>query len=609
MTGPPPSGSAPSPGRGATERTALRPLTALAPYVGRYRGRAAAALAALAAAALATLAIPLAVRRMIDVGFSASDAAYVDRAFLVLGGLAGGLALASAARYYLVTTLGERIVADLRRDLFAHLMRLSPAFYDAALSGEILSRLTADTIQIKAAVGASASVALRNLMLFAGAAIMMVVTSPHLSALVLIAIPLIVLPIVGFGRQVRGRSRAAQDRLAEASAHASEAVGAVRTVQAYTHERPVGDRFERLVERAFASARAATAARALLTAFAIFLVFASIVVVLWWGAQAVLAGEMTAGRLGQFVLYSVFAAGALGELSQVWGEVSQAAGATERIVELLRTRPAIEAPADPEPLPRPARGAISFEAVSFAYDRSSARVLREVSLRVEPGERVALVGPSGAGKSTLFALLMRFYDPASGVVRLDGIDLRRADPAEVRARLALVPQEPAIFAASAADNIRFGDPAADDEAVRAAARAARADGFIAELPEGYDTIIGERGVTLSGGQRQRIAIARAILKDVPVLLLDEATSALDAESEILVQAALDALMRDRTSLVIAHRLATVRRADRIVVMEAGRIVEEGDHASLVARGGLYARLAALQFEAGEAPPRRAVSAG
>jgi ATP-binding cassette, subfamily B, bacterial len=330
---------------------------------------------------------------------------------------------------------------------------------------------------------------------------------------------------------------------------------------------------------------------------------------LWWGAQSVLAGEMTAGTLGQFVLYAVFAAGALSELAQVWGEVSQAAGATERIVELLETEPAIAAPARPEPLPRPAQGAISFEAVSFAYAGEAGRVLRGVSLTVEPGERVALVGPSGAGKSTLFALLMRFYDPAAGTVRFDGVDLRRADPEEVRARLALVPQEPAIFAASAADNIRFGDPLASDEAVRAAAKAAHADGFIAELPRGYDAVIGERGVTLSGGQRQRIAIARAILKDAPVLLLDEATSALDAESERLVQAALEKLMEGRTSLVIAHRLATVRRADRIVVMDEGRIVEEGDHDSLVARGGLYARLAALQFQTGGAEARRAVKSG
>jgi ATP-binding cassette, subfamily B, bacterial len=527
---------------------------------------------------------------------------------VVLGGLPAFSPPPPPARYYLVTTLGERIVADLRSDLFAHLMRLSPAFHDAARSGEVMSRLTADTTQIKAAVGASASIALRNLLLFVGAAIMMAVTSPHLSALVLIAIPLIVLPIAAFGRQVRGRARAAQDALAEASAYAAEAVGGVRTVQAYVYEKAAGTRFQRLVEHAFAEARGATAARAALTAVAIFLVFASIVGVLWWGAQSVLEGQMTAGTLGQFVLYAVFAAGALGELAQVWGEVSQAAGATERIVELLETEPAIVAPARPVPLPRPAQGAISFEAVSFAYGGEAGRVLRSVSLTIEPGERVALVGPSGAGKSTLFALLMRFYDPAAGTVRLDGVDLRHADPEKVRARLALVPQEPAIFAASAADNIRFGDPAASDEAVRAAAVAAHADGFIAELPRGYDTMIGERGVTLSGGQRQRLAIARAILKDAPVLLLDEATSALDAESERLVQAALEKLMEGRTSLVIAHRLATVRRADRIVVMDEGRIVEEGDHQSLVARGGLYARLAELQFQAVEGKARQVAGA-
>ncbi|MGQ7794146.1 ABC transporter transmembrane domain-containing protein [Faunimonas sp. B44] len=584
-------------------RQALRPLAMLLPYLARYRARVAAALAALAAAALVTLAIPLAVRHMIDIGFhSAESGTSVNRSFLLLFGLAGALALASAARFFLVTTLGERIVADLRRDVFTHFMALSPAFFDRARSGELISRLTADTTQIKSAAGASASIALRNLVLLLGAAGMMVVTSPHLSGLVLMAIPIIVLPIVAFGRRVRRRSRQAQDTLAEASAFAAEAIGAVRIVQAFTQEPQAERHFGARVDEAYDAARGATLSRALLTAFSIFLVFASVVGVLWWGAQSVLAGQMSAGTLGQFVLYSVFAAGALGELSQVWGEVSQASGAAERIAELLATRPEILAPENPVPLPSPPIGEIRFDRVSFGYGIAGAPVLRDFDLDVRRGERIAIVGPSGAGKSTVFSLLMRYYDPEAGSVLVDGVDLRRALPSDLRARIALVPQDSTVFAASAWDNIRFADPDASDEAVRAAARAAHADAFLSALPQGYDTILGERGVTLSGGQRQRVAIARAILKDAPILLLDEATSALDAESETAVQAALDWLMRDRTTLVIAHRLATIKSVDRIVVMDQGRIVEEGDHASLVARGGLYARLADLQFRTGDEPP-------
>jgi ATP-binding cassette subfamily B protein len=578
--------------------TRARALPVLLPYLSRYRLRALAALAALSAAALATLAVPLAIRRMIDVGFSASDGAFVNRTFLALVVLALILATASACRYYLVITLGERIVADLRRDLFAHLLRLSPAFFDATRAGDIVSRLVADTTQIKSAVGASLSIALRNIVLFAGATIMMIVTSPRLAGLILLVIPVIVLPIVGFGRQVRRRSRFAQDRLADASAFAAEAVNGVRTVQAYTLEDGAGRRFAGLVEQAFDTARDATLARALLTAFAIFLVFSSVVVVLWLGAHAVLAGEMTAGTLSQFVLYSVFAAAALGELSQVWGELTQAAGATERIAELSATVPRIAAPAEPVPLPQPPRGEIALDDVHFSYDQPDMPVIRGVTLRVEPGERVALVGPSGAGKSTLFALLLRYYDPDSGTVRIDGIDIRQADPVALRQRIGLVSQDPAIFALSAEENIRFGDWNAGRAAIVAAARAANADAFLQALPSGYDTPIGERGVTLSGGERQRLAIARAVLKNAPILLLDEATSALDAENETAVQAALEALMRGRTTLVIAHRLATIRGADRIVVMDHGRIVEEGTHQSLIARGGLYARLAELQFDEG-----------
>jgi len=579
--------------------TPLRTLGVLLPYLRRYRGRAAAAVAALLAAALATLAVPLAIRVMIDVGFSGADPDFVNRSFLVLIALAALLALASSSRYFLVVTLGERIVTDLRADLFAHVIRLSPAFFDRARSGELISRLTADTTQIKSAVGSSASIALRNLVLFVGAAAMMVVTSPGLSGLILGVIPVIVLPIVAFGRRVRQRSRYAQERLAEASAFAAEAIGGVRVLQAFTLENGVVGRFRGLAEDAFRAARASTAARSALTAFAIFLVFSSVVAVLWWGAHAVLAGTMTAGTLSQFLLYSVFAAGALAELSQVWGEVSQAAGATERIAELMATVPEIAAPAQPVALPEPPRGAIAFENVHFAYAEAGLPVLRGVSLAIRPGERVAVVGPSGAGKSTLFALLMRFYDPTAGTIRVDGVDVRLADPAELRRRIAVVPQDPGIFGLTAEENIRFGDWDATPQAVRAAAVTANADAFLAALPQGYATPIGERGVTLSGGQRQRVAIARAVLKSAPILLLDEATSALDAESETAVQRALETLMQGRTTLVIAHRLATIRSADRIVVMDAGRIVEEGTHASLIARGGLYARLAELQFAPAE----------
>lgn len=575
---------------------ALRPLRALLPYLARYKGRAALAVVALTVAALATLTVPLAVRQLIDFGFGPDDGGVVDSYFAALIAVVAVLSLASASRFYLVMTLGERIVADLRRDLFDHLLTLDAAFFDRARAGEITSRLTADATQVKAAVGASASIALRNLVMFTGASIMMVVTSPGLSGLVLLVIPIIVLPLVWFGRRVRARSRAAQDTLADASALAGEAVSGVRTIQSFTHEERSSARFAAAVERAYATARSANAARAWLTAFSLFIVFASVVGVLWWGAQAVVAGTMSPGRLGQFVLYAVFAAGALGELSQVWGEVSQAAGALERINALLRTPPAVAAPAAPATLAEPARGKVEFADVGFAYGVEGAPVLDDVSFTVEPGRRVAFVGPSGAGKSTLFALAARFYDPSTGEVRIDDVPVARLDPQALRRRLSLVSQEPMVFAASASENIRYGRPEATDEEVRKASRAANADDFLSKLPQGYDTVIGERGVTLSGGQRQRLAIARALLKNAPVLLLDEATSALDAEGEALVQDALERLMEGRTTLVIAHRLATVVSADRILVMDEGRVVEEGTHAELVRRGGLYARLAELQFD-------------
>ena len=499
-------------------------------------------------------------------------------------------------RYYLVTTLGERIVADLRGDVFAHLTSLSPAFFDEAKTGEVTSRLTADTTQIKAAVGASISVALRNLVLFAGASAMMVVTSLRLSAFVLAVIPIIVLPLYAFGRAVRRRSRFAQDTLADASAYAAELLGAVRMLQAFTNERVAVSRFGKAVEGAFNAARSSIRARAILTAIAIFLVSTSVVIVLWIGAQDVLTARITAGQLGQFLLYAVFAAGALGSLSEIGGEVAQASGAAERLFEILGVRPAIVRATHPIALPTPPRGEIAFADVHFSYPtRMHLPALHGVSFRVRQGEKLAIVGPSGAGKSTIFHLLLRFYDPTAGRITLDGVRLSDLDMIDLRAHSALVPQDSVMFATSVRDNIRFGRPNASDAEVENAARLAHASSFIAALPRGFDTPVGERGMMLSGGQCQRVAIARAILRDAPLLLLDEATSSLDAESETQIAAALAEVMQQRTTIVIAHRLATVLSYDRILVMHHGRIVEEGTHAALAGSGGLYARLAKLQF--------------
>jgi ATP-binding cassette, subfamily B, bacterial len=581
----------------AKTRAKLRPLLALAPYVARYRGRAILAFISLTIAAITTLVVPVAVRRMIDFGFTAEGVAMINSYFSVMIAVVAVLAGASASRFYLVMTIGERIVADLRRDVFAHLISLSPAFFDSARSGELVSRLTADTTQIKSAVGASVSIALRNMMLFLGATVMMVITSPRLSGFVLLAIPIIVIPLVAFGRWVRRLSRNAQDTLADASAYASELVGAIRTVQAYTSERLANARFGREVEQAYEAARSSTRARAVLTLIIIFIVFSSVVGILWVGSHDVLTGSISPGRLGQFILYTAFAATGLGQLSEVWGEISAASGAAERLFEILRVKPQITAPPSPRALPQPACGDVGFDKVSFAYPtRPEVLAVDGVSFSVRSGEKVAIVGPSGAGKSTLFHLLLRFYDPASGAISLDGVPIRAADPRDVRSRIALVPQDSVVFAASARENIRFGRPDATDAEVERAADLAHATEFLRRLPGGFEAQLGERGVTLSGGQRQRIAIARAILRDAPLLLLDEATSALDAESETLVQTALEELMRHRTTLVIAHRLATVLSCDRILVMDQGKIVEQGTHAELVAANGLYARLARLQFE-------------
>ncbi len=581
------------------KRRSLKPLRRLYPYLLRYRALVASALFFLLLAAVTTLTLPLAVRRMIDKGFSAADSTFIANYFSMLIVIASVLALASACRYYFVITLGERVVSDLRRDVFSHVTKLSPGFFDTAQSGEIVSRLTADTTQIKSAVGATASMALRNTILGIGAIVMMVFTSPKLSGLVIAAIPLIVLPLVGFGRSVRRKSRFAQDTLADATAYASEQIGSVRTLQAFTNESLVTGRFDKAVEKAFAAARSSVFARSILTFFAIFTIFSSVVGVLWFGSRDVLSGAISPGTLGQFLLYSVFAAGALGALSEVWGELSQAAGAAERLTEILAEQPAIGAPAHPKPLPEPPVGAIAFEDVSFSYPaRPDLPALDGLSFKVDPGETVAIVGPSGAGKSTVFSMILRYYDPQSGRILVDGVDIRDADPAAVRQRLAIVPQDTVIFAATARDNIAFGRPGASDADIEAAAKAALADEFIERLEHGYDTQVGERGIMLSGGQRQRMAIARAILRDAPVLLLDEATSSLDAESETLVQTALEHLMEGRTTIVIAHRLATVLKADRILVMDNGRNVEEGTHESLIAAGGIYARLAKLQFDTG-----------
>ena len=572
----------------------LDSLRTLWPFVRRHSGLFTAWLMALAVSSAATPSLPPAVKQMIDHGFSSGG--QINRAFALLMLVAVVLALATAARFYFVSLLGEKVVADLRSRLYAHLIQLGAGFHDRSRSGELVSRLTADSELLRSVVGSTMSVALRSSVTVVGSLAMLFVTSPRLAAWSLLGIPLAVLPIIIGARKLRTVARSSQDRIADANSLASETLDAVRTVQAHAREPYERGRFDHALGDAIKAARRRIGAQSLVTASAILLVFGAIVGVLWLGAHDVIDGRLSAGTLGQFVLYALIGGGSVGALAEVWNELQRAAGGMGRIGELLQEDIEIRAPAQPHVLPQPLRGEIRFDDVVFHYpQRPDQAALDHFSLHVRPGETVALVGPSGAGKSTVLSMLLRFHDPASGRVCVDGIDVRQVDPAELRGQLALVPQQPTLFAASARDNIRYGRLQASDSEVEDAARAAEADGFLRALPQGYDSELGERGARLSGGQQQRVAIARALLKDAPILLLDEATSALDAQSEHSVQQALERLMAGRTTLVIAHRLATVLKADRIVVMDQGRIVAEGTHAQLLAEGGLYAELARLQF--------------
>ena len=574
------------------------PARALFQLLRPYRRRVFIAAIALVVAAAAMLAVGQGLRAVIDQGFSAGDPAWLDRTLAAMFGVIALLAAATYLRFYNVSWLGERVTADIRRRVFDHLLSLPPAWFEAGRTGEVISRLTSDTTQIENVVGSSLSIALRNALLLIGGLVMLFTTSLKLTLLTLAGVPLVVTPIILFGRKVRKLARESQDRVAELGNRIDETIHEIRIVQAYGHEDADRRDFGNLVEASFATARERVANRAKLVAAVMVLVFGAIAFILWVGGHDVLAGTLTAGELSAFVFYAAIVAGSVGALSEVWGELQRAAGATERLMEILASQPAILAPPVPQPLPEPARGEIVLEQVRFHYPtRPDVPALDDFCLTVNPGETVALVGPSGSGKSTVFQLLLRFYDPEAGVLRIDGVPLQNADPLALRRHIALVSQEAVIFAASVADNVRYARPEASLDDVRAACAAAFADEFIDKLPEGYATDLGERGVRLSGGQRQRIAIARAILAARPILLLDEATSALDAESERMVQSALDGLMRQRTTLVIAHRLATVQKADRIVVMEDGRIVQQGSHAELIASDGLYARLARLQFVA------------
>ena len=582
-------------------RTAAGRLSALRvifPYLLRYRGLLFGWLGFLALSSMATLSLPLAVRVMIDRGFAHADPSTVNRSFLGLLVVASVMALATAGRYFCVSMLGERVVADIRRSLYSHLLTLDQAFYERTRVGELISRLGSDTELVQTVVSSSMSVALRSVVTAIGGAVMLVLTSPRLAGYAALVIPLVILPIVLAGRRQQKLARANQDRIADTAAIANETLNAMYAVQAYSREPVEKQRYDAAIARALKAAQRRVGQRAGLTALVILLIFGAITLVLWAGARAVMDGSLDAGVLGQFVLYAVISAGSLGGLTEVWSEISRAGGSMERIGELLAARPEIATPAAPASLAKPVRGEIRFDHVEFRYpSRPEAPTLHDFNLRVAPGETVALVGPSGAGKSTVFHLLLRFYDPQHGTIAIDGTDLRALALPDLRGAIALVPQDTVIFGASAADNIRFGRTDADDAAVIAAAQAAEAHDFLSTQPEAYETYLGERGVRLSGGQQQRIAIARALLKDAPILLLDEATSNLDAQSEAAIQHALERLMRGRTTLVIAHRLATVQKADRIVVIDAGRIVAQGTHAELLRQGGLYSELARLQFAA------------
>jgi ATP-binding cassette, subfamily B, bacterial len=574
----------------------LKPLRALLPFLRPHIGTLLLALGALLVAAAAMLALPVALRNLIDEGMAAGSPETINRYFIAFLAAAAVFGVFAALRFYLVTWLGERVVADLRQAVYGRVIRMDPAFFEVTRTGEVLSRLTADTTLVQSIAGVNLSITLRSIITVAGSLVMLAVTSLKLTAIIVVLIPLLIVPLVILGRRVRKLSRTSQDRIADTSGLADETLNAIQTVQAFTLETLNADRFGAAVEDSFDAAVKRTRVRSTLTAIATMLIFGAITFVLWIGAHDVIRGAMTGGELSQFLLYAVYVGVAAASLSEMWGEVQRAAGAMERLVELQHAEPRIVAPADPVPLPEPGRGEIRFEHVSFRYpSRPDTPALDGFDLAVRPGETVAFVGPSGAGKSTTFQLLLRFYDPQDGRIRIDGVDVAEADPQAVRRRIGLVPQDTVLFAATARENIRYGRPGATDEEIESAARAAAADEFLRRLPEGYETFLGERGTRLSGGQRQRIAIARAILRDPPILLLDEATSALDAESERLVQEALERLMQGRTTIVIAHRLATVLEADRIVVMDHGRIVAQGTHPELVRGNELYARLAALQF--------------
>jgi ATP-binding cassette, subfamily B, bacterial len=582
----------------ASPKSSMRNLLPLVPFALRHKGRIAAGIVALAAASAATLMIPLAVKSVVDFGFRAENGDLISAYFGLLLAVVALLAVASSLRYYFVMTFGERVISDLRSAVFGHLTTLDAAFYDRSRSGELVSRLSADTTQLKSAFGASASIALRSFVLFLGATAMMVWTAPKLSALVLVAIPIIILPLIGAGRSVRRRSREAQDALAETSAYATEQIGASRTMQIFNATGRVKQIYHVAVEKAYDTAQNSLKARAFLTAIAILFIFSSVIGILWLGAQQVISGTMSGGTLSQFILYAVFAASSLSQLSEVWTELSAAAGAAGRIAELLETQPSVREPLEAVEMPQPIKGSIKLDQISFSYPSAPDHIsLGPINLNINAGERVAVVGPSGAGKSTLVQLIARFYDPTAGSILIDGVDIRTMSLEQLRSFIALVPQDPVIFSGTIAENLRYAKPDATDAELMRAAEQASALTFIQAMDGGFQAVVGERGVTLSGGERQRLAIARAILKDAPILLLDEATSALDAENEAAVQAALDKLMQGRTTLVVAHRLATILKADRILVIDHGRVVEEGTHQSLTRNtSGLYARLAQLQFD-------------